>query len=268
MHSCARSRIASTTSGAAAARNAKCECNARGRHFTACAPCLWIIYAAPHGSCANWMQACPCTSMWRSNCSRFKPAFAKRGGVPSSCSSIRDCSIGIGASCMPPTPPPRNSGAWRARPAPAASPSPTQANLGDGFFDTARFLKASGHLCVGSDSQSTVSPAEELRWLEYQQRLRKKRRGVLAGSAEPHVGTRLWRDAAQHGAHAIGQPAGAIAVGRRADWVVLDAGHPSMAGAVADTALDHLLFAGGHAAIRDVMVAGHWALTNGRHALE
>jgi formimidoylglutamate deiminase len=144
----------------------------------------------------------------------------------------------------------------------------TEANLGDGFFDTARFLKASGHLCVGSDSQSTVNPAEELRWLEYQQRLRKKRRGVLAGSAEPHVGTRLWRDAAQHGAQAIGQPAGAIAVGRRADWVVLDAGHPSMVGATADTALDHLLFAGGDAAIRDVMVAGRWALKDRRHPLE
>jgi formimidoylglutamate deiminase len=144
----------------------------------------------------------------------------------------------------------------------------TEANLCDGFFDTARFLNAGGRLCVGSDSQSTVSPAEELRWLEYQQRLRKKRRAVLAGSAEPHVGTRLWRDAAQHGAQAIGQPAGAIAVGRRADWVVLDPGHPAMAGAVADTALDHLLFAGGEAAIRDVMVAGRWALTDGRHALE
>ena len=144
----------------------------------------------------------------------------------------------------------------------------TEANLGDGFFDTARFLNAGGRLCVGSDSQSTVNPAEELRWLEYQQRLRKKRRAVLAGSAEPHVGTRLWRDAAQHGAQAIGQPAGAIAVGRRADWVVLDAGHPAMAGAVADTALDRLLFAGGDAAIRDVMVAGRWALKDGRHALE
>ena len=144
----------------------------------------------------------------------------------------------------------------------------TEANLGDGFFDTARFLNAGGRLCVGSDSQSTVGPAEELRWLEYQQRLRKKRRAVLAGSAEPHVGTRLWRDAAQHGAQASGQPAGAIAVGRRADWVVLDAGHPAMAGAVADTALDHLLFAGGDAAIRDVMVAGRWALKDGRHALE
>jgi len=144
----------------------------------------------------------------------------------------------------------------------------TEANLGDGFFDTARFLKAGGRLCVGSDSQSTVSPAEELRWLEYQQRLRKKRRGVLATAAEPHVGTRLWRDAAQHGSQAIGQPAGAIEVGRRADWLVLDAAHPSMVGAAPDSAVDHLLFAGGQAAIRDVMVAGRWVIKDRRHAVE
>jgi formimidoylglutamate deiminase len=144
----------------------------------------------------------------------------------------------------------------------------TEANLGDGFFDTARFLKAGGCLCVGSDSQATVSPAEELRWMEYQQRLRKKGRAVLAADAEPHVGTRLWRDAAQHGAQAIGQPAGAIAVGCRADWLVLDDTHPSMVGATAQTALDHLLFAGASAAIRDVMVAGRWVIRDGRHAAE
>jgi formimidoylglutamate deiminase len=144
----------------------------------------------------------------------------------------------------------------------------TEANLGDGFFDAARFFKAGGRLCVGSDSQSTVSPSEELRWLEYQQRLRKKRRGVLATPSESHVGTRLWRDAAQHGAQAIGQPAGTIAEGRRADWLVLDPAHPSMEGAAAHTALDHLIFAGGDAAIRDVMVAGRWVIKDGRHTAE
>jgi formimidoylglutamate deiminase len=144
----------------------------------------------------------------------------------------------------------------------------TEANLGDGFFDAARFLTACGRLCVGSDSQSTVSPAEELRWLEYQQRLRKKRRGVFATQREPHVGTRLWRDAAQHGAQAIGQPAGAIEVGRRADWLVLDAEHASLAGAGADAAFDHLIFAGGDAAIRDVMVAGRWVIKDRHHAAE
>ncbi|MGO9934521.1 MAG: formimidoylglutamate deiminase [Steroidobacteraceae bacterium] len=144
----------------------------------------------------------------------------------------------------------------------------TEANLGDGLFDTARFLKVGGRLCIGSDSQSTVNPAEELRWLEYQQRLRKRRRSVLATGAGQHVGTCLWHGAAMNGAQALGQPVGMIAPGRRADWLVLDAAHPSLIGAAADTALDHLLFAGGDAAIRDVMVAGRWVVKNGRHRLE
>ena len=144
----------------------------------------------------------------------------------------------------------------------------TEANLGDGFFDAVRFLKMGGRVCIGSDSQATVCPAEELRWMEYQQRLRKRRRGVLAEKSEPHVGTRLWREAAEHGASAIGQPAGALAVGRRADWLILDASHPCMAGATAATALDHLLFAGGSAAIRDVMVAGRWVVEDRRHRAE
>jgi formimidoylglutamate deiminase len=144
----------------------------------------------------------------------------------------------------------------------------TEANLGDGFFDAARFFNMNGRLCVGSDSQSTVSPAEELRWLEYQQRLRKRRRGVLAAESESHVGTRLWRDAALNGARALGQAVGSIAVGCRADWLVLDDQHPSMAGASADTVLDRLLFAGGDQAIRHVMVGGQWLVRNRQHGAE
>ena len=144
----------------------------------------------------------------------------------------------------------------------------TEANLGDGFFDSTRFMNFGGRLCVGSDSQATVCPSEELRWLEYQQRLRKRRRGVLAAKGEPHVGTRLWREASKSGAQALGQPVGSLEVGRRADWLVLDSQHPSMAGAADSSALDHLLFAGGNAAIRDVMVAGRWVVKNGEHTAE
>ena len=144
----------------------------------------------------------------------------------------------------------------------------TEANLGDGFFDTSRFLAAQGHLCVGSDSQATVSPTEELRWLEYQQRLKKKSRSVLAMKSEPHVGTRLWSEAVRSGAQALGHTASSIAIGARADWLVLDPEHPTLAGATAESALDHLIFAGADAAIRDVMVAGHWVIQGGHHAAE
>jgi len=144
----------------------------------------------------------------------------------------------------------------------------TEANLGDGCFDTRRFLELGGRLCVGSDSQATVDPSEELRWLEYQQRLRETRRGVLAAADESHVGTVLWRSAAVHGAGALGQPTGSIAVGQRADWVVLDAEHPTMAGGALETILDRLLFAGGRAAVRDTMVAGKWVVRAGHHAAD
>jgi formimidoylglutamate deiminase len=141
----------------------------------------------------------------------------------------------------------------------------TEANLGDGLFDAAKFIKSAGRICIGSDSQSAVNPAEELRWLEYQQRVREKRRVVLAKPTEPHVGTSLWRDAALHGAQALGQPVGSLAVGSRADWLVLDEDHPAMAAAASENALDHLVFAGAGAAIRDVMVAGDWVIKDYRH---
>jgi formimidoylglutamate deiminase len=144
----------------------------------------------------------------------------------------------------------------------------TEANLGDGFFAAQAFMKARGRLCVGSDSQSTVSPAEELRWLEYQQRLRRRRRGVLATAKFAHVGTRLWREAASSGAQALGQPTGVIAVGRRADWLVLDPSHPALAGAPLEAALDHMLFGGADKAISDVMVAGRWVVKGGEHPAE
>jgi formimidoylglutamate deiminase len=144
----------------------------------------------------------------------------------------------------------------------------TEGNLGDGFFDAGRLLAAGGGLCIGSDSEASVSPAEELRWLEYQQRIRRRRRAVLATRREPNVGARLWRAAARCGARALGQAVGAIEVGRRADWLVLDTEHPAMAGASGDGLLDRLVFGGGQAAIRDVMVAGRWVIEGGRHGGE
>ena len=73
---------------------------------------------------------------------------------------------------------------------------------------------------------------------------------------------------ARSGAQAVGHSGGSIAVGARADWLVLDASHPSMAGAADNGALDRLLFAGADRAIRDVMVGGKWAIKDHRHAAD
>jgi len=144
----------------------------------------------------------------------------------------------------------------------------TEGNLGDGIFDAVRLLAAGGRLCIGSDSQASVCPAEELRWLEYQQRLKRRRRAVLASDREAHTGARLWREAARCGAQALGQNTGALAVGARADWLVLDVDHPALAGAHEDGLLDRLVFADGRAGIRDVMVAGRWVVRAGHHQSE
>ncbi|MCC7330687.1 MAG: formimidoylglutamate deiminase, partial [Gammaproteobacteria bacterium] len=81
----------------------------------------------------------------------------------------------------------------------------TEANLGDGLFPLAEFLAAGGRIGIGSDSHVSVSPVEELRWLEYGQRLATGRRNVAATAAEPHCGARLFRAAVAGGARALGQ---------------------------------------------------------------
>ena len=68
----------------------------------------------------------------------------------------------------------------------------TEANLGDGIFPADRFLAAKGAIAIGSDSHITVSPAEDLRQLEYSQRLRDRARNVLAGGPGQSTGRRLF----------------------------------------------------------------------------
>ncbi|HYH22830.1 MAG TPA: formimidoylglutamate deiminase [Azospirillum sp.] len=144
----------------------------------------------------------------------------------------------------------------------------TEANLGDGLFPARRFLELGGRFGVGSDSHVTVSPSDELRWLEYGRRLADERRNRLSGKARPSVGGFLWDAALAGGAAALGLPAGRIAAGARADLVVLDGGHPLLAGMRGDAVLDRWLFAGDARMVRDVMAGGVWRVRDGHHAGE
>jgi cytosine/adenosine deaminase-related metal-dependent hydrolase len=126
----------------------------------------------------------------------------------------------------------------------------TEANLGDGLFDVPALLAAGGRLGVGSDSNVRISAADELRTLEYGQRLIHRKRNVL-GDPSRSTGRRLV-EAALDGR--------AIAVGQRADFVVLDA-----ASFEGDSVLDHWLFAGDNAAIKTVFCRGKPVVQNGRH---
>lgn len=144
----------------------------------------------------------------------------------------------------------------------------TEANLGDGIFPAVDYLAQHGRFGIGSDSHVSLSVVEELRWLEYGQRLRDQRRNRLYGQDQPMVGRTLFDDALSGGAQALGQPTGELAVGKRADLLVLDGGDPYLQTARGDAILNRWLFAGGDRQVRDVMVAGHWRVRGGRHALE
>jgi len=140
----------------------------------------------------------------------------------------------------------------------------TEANLGDGFFPLRAFLDLDGRIGIGSDSHVSTSPVEELRWLEYGQRLVSGERNV-AGSPGASTGRVLYEAALSGGAQATGRPIGSIRVGQRADLVVLDAEHPILAGAGPERALDAFVFSGNANPVRDVMVGGQWRLRDGRH---
>ncbi|WLH13157.1 formimidoylglutamate deiminase [Pseudomonas hefeiensis] len=144
----------------------------------------------------------------------------------------------------------------------------TEANLGDGIFPAVDFLAQGGRLGIGSDSHVSLSVVEELRWLEYGQRLRDQRRNRLYRADQPMVGRTLFDAALEGGAQALGQAIGALEVGKRADWLVLDGNDPYLATAKGDGILNRWLFAGGDRQVRDVMVGGQWVVRDGSHAEE
>ncbi len=140
----------------------------------------------------------------------------------------------------------------------------TESSLGDGIFDAVRWFDAGGHVAIGSDSNIRIALAEELRTLEYSQRLRDRSRAALA-TETASTGRRLFEAAARGGALAAGRESGAIRVGLLADLMALDAGHIDLAGRRGDTCLDSYVFAGDDRMVLDVWSAGRHMVRHGRH---
>ena len=134
----------------------------------------------------------------------------------------------------------------------------TEANLGDGLFPLREFLAAGGAIGIGSDSQVSVSPVEELRWLEYGQRLATHHRNIAVRAGSPSVGETLLEAVHASAANATGL-AGA------GDVVVLDADAPQFAGATADDVADRWIFSGNRPLVREVHGASERVVAEGRH---
>ena len=140
----------------------------------------------------------------------------------------------------------------------------TEANLGDGLFPLADYLAHGGRLAIGSDSHISINPFEELRWLEYGQRLATQTRNVTSFRGA-HVGRELFERAVEGGAQASGQPIAGLRRAAPADLVALYDDDPMLAGHGDESRLDALVFSGYRLPIEGVMVHGEWLVADGEH---
>ncbi len=144
----------------------------------------------------------------------------------------------------------------------------TEANLGDGLADLRGWLDAGVPLTIGSDSHVTRDWREELRWLDYGQRLVLRQRNVAAApqAGQPSTAQHLFARTLGGGAAAAGEPAWGLVAGARADALLVDRHEDALLGLPPHLTLDALLFSSPGRAWRDVMVAGHWVVRDGVHA--
>ena len=143
----------------------------------------------------------------------------------------------------------------------------TEANLGDGIFRAAEFIAAKGVWGIGSDSHASLGAGEELRLLEYTQRLAQLRRNVLFGDQHPQIADNLWLGAVAGGARASGRAIAGLAVGQQADFVSL--ADDALGGLPPSQMLAAHVFAShGRNAVQDVWVAGRQHVRGGAHAAE
>ncbi|MGH7542428.1 MAG: formimidoylglutamate deiminase [Gemmatimonadota bacterium] len=132
----------------------------------------------------------------------------------------------------------------------------TEGNLGDGTPDLSPVRPDGAGLCLGTDSNARISMVEEMRWLEYGQRLRTEERGILTDRGDS--ARALLRIATLGGARALGVEAGEIAPGRWADFVTLDLSAPELADSDAAALPAAWIFGGGSSAVAATCVGGRW----------
>ncbi|HEV2546535.1 MAG TPA: formimidoylglutamate deiminase [Stellaceae bacterium] len=141
----------------------------------------------------------------------------------------------------------------------------TEADLGDGVFDAVTYVGAGGAFGIGTDSNVLLGVADELRQLEYSQRLVHRARNLMSRAEGGSTGRALFDAALTGGARALGVATAGLAEGAAADIVTLDHDHPALIDRAGDAILDAFIFGSGHSAIDCVWRYGKKVVSGGRH---
>jgi len=141
----------------------------------------------------------------------------------------------------------------------------TEGNLGDGFFELPDYIAAQGRFGIGTDSHASQSVVEEIRWLEYGQRLKAQGRNIASVKGQRRVADYLWQQCLQGGAQASGRKLGQLKIEHRADFIIFDDQHPNLQNLDVADVLSSVVFTGNDNLIRDVFVGGQQVVAAGRH---
>lgn len=141
----------------------------------------------------------------------------------------------------------------------------TEGNLGDGFFELPDYIAANGRFGIGTDSHASQSVVEEIRWLEYGQRLKQQGRNIASVKGQRRVADFLWQQCLLGGAQASGRKVGQLQSAYRADFIILDDQHPNLQDLDVEDVLSSVVFTGNDNLIRDVYVGGQQVVISGRH---
>jgi len=148
----------------------------------------------------------------------------------------------------------------------------TERNLGDGFLPARELVRRDVPICLGTDSHAQVDPWDEMRLVEYHERLREQRRNVLAEFVRPdgergrsETARVLWPMGGEHGARALGRTPCRLEPGDRANFLALDLTDPALAGTSARSLRSDLVFSANPGVVRDVFVAGNRIVAERRH---
>jgi formimidoylglutamate deiminase len=148
----------------------------------------------------------------------------------------------------------------------------TERDLGDGFLPGTELLDAGARIALGSDSQTVIDMFEEMRLIEYNERLRRQKRIMIGattqGGERLETAPVLLAMGTEQGARSLRLPAGRIAPDLCADFVAIDLEHRTLAGWTGETLDAMLALSAPAGVVSDVWVGGVQRVHGGRHRLD